>query len=74
VVQANLKLAEEIISHYPPNYKASAVIPVLDLAQQQNAGWLSLAALNAVRSVHVLEAMEREDARHVEQNISHSGL
>ncbi len=47
-LQANLKRAQDIISNYPPNYKASAVIPVLDLVQQQNQGWLSLAAMNAV--------------------------
>ena len=43
--------AAEIISRYPSNYKASAVIPLLDLAQQQNGGWLSLAALNRVAQV-----------------------
>lgn len=41
----------EIISRYPPNYKASAVIPVLDIAQQQNGGWLSLAAMNRVAQI-----------------------
>lgn len=46
--QANLKIAQDIIGNYPANYKASAVIPVLDLAQQQNSGWLSLAAMNSV--------------------------
>lgn len=45
---ANLERALNIVARYPPNYKASAVIPVLDLAQQQNDGWLSLAAMNAV--------------------------
>ena len=43
--------AAEIIGRYPPNYKQSAVIPLLDLAQQQNQGWLSLAALNRVAKV-----------------------
>jgi hypothetical protein len=38
----------DIIARYPPNYKASAVIPVLDVTQQQNGGWLSLAAMNRV--------------------------
>jgi NADH dehydrogenase (ubiquinone) flavoprotein 2 len=42
---------EEIISRYPPNYRASAVIPVLDLAQQQNGGWLSLNTMNKVAQV-----------------------
>ena len=41
----------EVISRYPSNYKASALIPLLDLAQQQNAGWLSLAAMNRVAKV-----------------------
>ncbi|PNH11914.1 NADH dehydrogenase [ubiquinone] flavoprotein 2, mitochondrial [Tetrabaena socialis] len=49
--EANYKVVNELISRYPPNYKASAIIPVLDIAQQQNKGWLSLAALNRVASV-----------------------
>lgn len=47
----NYKRVAEIIGRYPPNYKASAVIPVLDIAQQQNNGWLSLAAMNRVAKV-----------------------
>ncbi|KAF5829532.1 thioredoxin-like [2Fe-2S] ferredoxin-domain-containing protein [Dunaliella salina] len=46
--EANLKRAQDIIDRYPPNYKASAVIPLLDLAQQQNYGFLSLPAMNSV--------------------------
>lgn len=38
----------EILSHYPSNYKQSAVIPLLDLAQQQHGGWLPVSAMNAV--------------------------
>lgn len=45
----------EIIGRYPPNYKASAVIPVLDIAQQQNNGWLSLAAMNRVAKVGIAQ-------------------
>ena len=41
----------EVLSRYPTNYKQSAVIPVLDLAQQQNEGWLSLAAMNRVANI-----------------------
>jgi NADH dehydrogenase (ubiquinone) flavoprotein 2 len=48
---ANYKRLAEIVARYPDNYKQSAVIPVLDLAQQQNEGWLSLAALNRVAQV-----------------------
>ena len=40
-----------ILAHYPSNWAASAMIPVLDLAQQQNDGWLSLAAMNKVAAV-----------------------
>lgn len=39
---------KEIVSHYPSNYKQSAVIPLLDLAQQQHGGWLPVSAMNAV--------------------------
>ncbi|KZV17041.1 NADH dehydrogenase [Dorcoceras hygrometricum] len=42
---------EEILSHYPSNYKRSAVIPLLDLAQQQNGGWLPVSAMNHVAKI-----------------------
>ena len=48
---ANYEKVNEILSHYPDNYKQSACIPLLDLAQQQNEGWLSLAAMNRVAAV-----------------------
>lgn len=37
-----------ILKKYPKNYKASAVISLLDLAQRQNEGWLPLSAMNKV--------------------------
>ena len=43
-----LKRKELILNRYPENYKQSAVIPLLDLVQQQNDGYLSLNAMNAV--------------------------
>ena len=36
---------------YPSNYKAAAVIPLLDIAQQQNDGWLSVSAMNRVAAI-----------------------
>lgn len=48
---ANYEKVAEILSRYPSNYKASACIPLLDLAQQQNHGWLPLAAMNKVLSL-----------------------
>jgi NADH dehydrogenase (ubiquinone) flavoprotein 2 len=40
-----------IRKRYPKNYAASAVIPLLDLAQRQAGGWLPLAAMNKVARV-----------------------
>ncbi|WFD45181.1 hypothetical protein MPSI1_003859 [Malassezia psittaci] len=42
------KEAEKIISHYPPQYKKAAVIPLLHLAQKQNDNFLSISAMNFV--------------------------
>ncbi|OBZ75054.1 NADH-ubiquinone oxidoreductase subunit, mitochondrial [Grifola frondosa] len=44
----NFKRAQEIISHYPPQYKKAAVIPLLDLGQRQNKGWTSISVMNYV--------------------------
>ncbi|CAM6092532.1 unnamed protein product [Calypogeia fissa] len=48
---ANMERVKEILSHYPKNYKQSAVIPLLDIAQQQQGGWLPVAAMNKVAEV-----------------------
>jgi len=44
----NLTRANEITSHYPPQYKKAAVIPLLDLAQRQNKGWTSISVMNYI--------------------------
>jgi len=49
--EANMELARKIIAKYPKNYEKSAVIPLLDLAQRQNKGWLPLAAMNKVAKI-----------------------
>ncbi|GAB4841670.1 hypothetical protein Ancab_022392 [Ancistrocladus abbreviatus] len=49
--EANKERAKEILSHYPSNYKQSAVIPLLDLAQQQHRGWLPVSAMNEVARI-----------------------
>ena len=36
------------MSIYPEGHRKAAVIPVLDLAQRQNGGWLPLTAMHAV--------------------------
>ena len=44
----NVKRAEAIMSIYPDGHKRAAVIPLLDLAQRQNGGWLPIAAMHHV--------------------------
>jgi NADH dehydrogenase (ubiquinone) flavoprotein 2 len=43
--------AEHILGKYPANYKASGIIPLLDLAQRQHGGWLPVAAMDKVASL-----------------------
>ena len=44
----NLEQAQKIIARYPQGHQASAVMPLLDLAQRQNGGWLPRAAIDYV--------------------------
>ena len=44
----NAKTAEAIITKYPEGWQASAVMPLLDLAQRQNDGWLPRVAMDYV--------------------------
>ena len=44
----NLDTAEAHIAKYPPGRQASAVLPLLDLAQRQSGGWLPRAAMDDV--------------------------
>jgi len=55
--------AAELISRFPVNYKQSACIPLLDLAQKQNNGWLSLAAMNRVAKVLEMPEIRVYEAR-----------
>ncbi|MGH6930947.1 MAG: NADH-quinone oxidoreductase subunit NuoE [Dongiaceae bacterium] len=43
--------ARQIIARYPAGRQASAVIPLLDLAQRQSGGWLPSAAMEHVAAV-----------------------
>lgn len=47
----NLSLAEDIIKKYPPEGKRSAILPLLDLAQRQNGGWLPVPAIEYVANI-----------------------
>ncbi|KAG0153374.1 hypothetical protein PDIDSM_5227 [Penicillium digitatum] len=45
--EQNLKLADEILKRYPPQYKKAAVMPLLDLGQRQH-GFTSISVMNEV--------------------------
>ncbi len=47
----NLAQAKKIIAKYPPGRQASAVMPLLALAQKQNDNWLPQAALEYVAAM-----------------------
>lgn len=42
---------KEIIAKYPTGRQKSAVLPLLDLAQRQNGGWLSVASMEHVADI-----------------------
>ena len=54
----NLERAKIHIAKYPPGRQASAVLPLLDLAQRQHGGWLPRAAMD-----HVAEMLEMAPIR-----------
>ncbi|GAA94437.1 uncharacterized protein L969DRAFT_55261 [Mixia osmundae IAM 14324] len=45
------KMADEIISRFPAQYKKAAVIPLLELGQRQNKGWTSISVMNYVANL-----------------------
>jgi NADH:ubiquinone oxidoreductase subunit E len=57
----NRERAERIIARYPKGRQHSAIIPLLDLAQRQNGGWLSHEAI-----AYVAELLEMAPIRAVE--------
>ena len=46
-----MKLARQHIAKYPKGRQASAVMPLLDLAQRENNGWLPRVAMDYVASL-----------------------
>lgn len=46
--EENKQRCDVIIKNYPVGHEAAAVIPLLDLAQRQNDGWLPIAAMHKV--------------------------
>lgn len=56
--EASYKQIYEKLSHFPDNYKHSACIPVLFIAQKQNDNFLTLSAMNKVAKVLEMEPMQ----------------
>jgi len=46
--EVNKNRADAIMEIYPEGHKRAAVIPLLDLAQRQNGGWLPISAMHHV--------------------------
>lgn len=51
--EVNLKKANQIIKKYPEGREQSAILPLLDMAQRQNEGWLSQDTIEYV--AHLLD-------------------
>lgn len=49
--EENMDKARRIIGYYPEGRQASAVIPLLDLAQRQHGNWLPKAAMDHIAEV-----------------------
>ena len=54
----NREKADAVIAKYPAGCQASAVLPLLDLAQRQNGGWVPRAAME-----HVAELLDMASIR-----------
>jgi NADH-quinone oxidoreductase subunit E len=53
----NRERAERIVARYPKGRQHSAIIPLLDLAQRQNGGWLSHEAIEYVAQMVAMAPM-----------------
>ena len=51
------------MSNYPEGHKRAAVIPLLDLAQRQNGGWLPISAMHHVAEVIGMPRMRVYEVR-----------
>lgn len=47
----NERRVQEILSHYPQDRKASAILPLFELAQRQCGGWLPKEAIEAITTM-----------------------
>lgn len=55
--EENIAAARRIVAKYPSGRHSSAVMPLLDLAQRQNGGWLPQSAIDYVAQVLAMPAI-----------------
>lgn len=56
--EEKLNKVQEIISRYPEGKQKSALLPLLHMAQEENAGWLSVEAMDSVAELLKLQPIE----------------
>ena len=56
--EEKLQKVREIVARYPEGKQKSALLPVLHIAQDENAGWLSVEAMDYVASLLQLKPIE----------------
>lgn len=56
--QEKLNKVQEILSRYPEGKEKSALLPLLHMAQEENAGWLSVEAMDYVAELLKLQPIE----------------
>jgi NADH-quinone oxidoreductase subunit E len=56
--EEKLQKVREIIARYPEGKQKSALLPILHIAQDENAGWLSVEAMDYVASLLQLKPIE----------------
>jgi NADH-quinone oxidoreductase subunit E len=56
--EEQLNKVDAIIKHYPEGKQKSAILPILHLAQQHNAGWLDVPAMDYVASLLNIKPIE----------------
>lgn len=55
--ETNLGLLDGILAKYPKDRKRSAILPLLDLAQRQNNGWISQGVIEYIGTIIDLPAI-----------------
>ncbi len=58
LLEANMGKVQEIIARYPAGKQKSALLPLLHIAQEENNGWLSVEAMDAVAQLLAIKPIE----------------